>query len=164
MRRRVFFSFHYDEDNWRAAQVRNMGLVDGNRPVTDNDWETVKQGGSKAIANWIDEQMHDRSCTVLLVGRYTAGRKWINYEIQRSWEKGMGLVGIYIHGLKNQEGIESYQGENPFEEFKVGRAPLSNFVRCYQPPGISSRLRYKWISRHLSNMVDEAIDIRSQAA
>ena len=28
--RRVFFSFHYRPDNWRAGQVRNMGLVEGN--------------------------------------------------------------------------------------------------------------------------------------
>ena len=25
MARRVFFSFHYKADNWRASQVRNMG-------------------------------------------------------------------------------------------------------------------------------------------
>ena len=37
MARRSFFSFHYKPDNWRAGQVRNMGMVDGNKPVTDND-------------------------------------------------------------------------------------------------------------------------------
>ena len=25
MTRRVFYSFHYDADNWRAAMVRNIG-------------------------------------------------------------------------------------------------------------------------------------------
>lgn len=38
MARRVFFSFHYKPDNWRAAQVRNAGVVEGNTPVSDNDW------------------------------------------------------------------------------------------------------------------------------
>ena len=43
MARRAFYSFHYIPDNWRASQVRNMGVVDGNKPATDNDWETIKK-------------------------------------------------------------------------------------------------------------------------
>lgn len=29
MARRVFTSFHYVPDNWRASQVRNMGKIEG---------------------------------------------------------------------------------------------------------------------------------------
>jgi hypothetical protein len=43
MARKVFFSFHFDKDNWRAAQVRNVGVVDGNTPVLGNDWEKLKK-------------------------------------------------------------------------------------------------------------------------
>ena len=32
---RTFFSFHYKPDNARAAQVSNMGVVEGNKPVSD---------------------------------------------------------------------------------------------------------------------------------
>ena len=35
MARRTFFSFHYKPDNAGAAQVRNMGVVEGNKPVSD---------------------------------------------------------------------------------------------------------------------------------
>ena len=86
MARRVFFSFHYDLDNWRAATVRNMGQIEGNRPVTDNDWEAIKRGGKGAIKNWIDGQIEGRSCTIVLVGRETAGRRWIKYEIREILE------------------------------------------------------------------------------
>jgi len=55
-RRRTFFSFHYKPDNWRAAQVRNMGVVEGNAPVSDNDWETIQRGGDAAIKRWINGQ------------------------------------------------------------------------------------------------------------
>ena len=48
MARRAFYSFHYKQDNWRAAKVRNMGVVEGNKPATDNDWEAIKQGGGSA--------------------------------------------------------------------------------------------------------------------
>ena len=89
MARRAFYSFHYKPDNSRAAQVRNMGMVDGNNPVSDNDWETVKGGGDTTIKNWIAGQMRGRSCTVVLVGSNTAGRKWINHEIIKSWNDKM---------------------------------------------------------------------------
>lgn len=104
MARRVFYSFHYKKDNWRAATVRNIGVVEGNSPASDNDWETVKKGGDAAIKRWIADQMKNRTCTVVLVGAQTANRKWINYEIVKSWNDGKGVVGIYRHGLKNADG------------------------------------------------------------
>ena len=41
MARKAFYSFHYKPDASRAGQVRNIGVVEGNTPVSDNDWETV---------------------------------------------------------------------------------------------------------------------------
>ena len=35
-KRRVFYSFHYDADAWRAAQARNIGVTEHNSPVSDN--------------------------------------------------------------------------------------------------------------------------------
>lgn len=43
MARRCFFSFHYHPDNWRASQVRNIGTIEGNRPASDNNWESIKK-------------------------------------------------------------------------------------------------------------------------
>lgn len=45
--RKVFYSFHYKPDNWRASQVRNIGAVEGNKPASDNDWEEVVKGGCR---------------------------------------------------------------------------------------------------------------------
>src|SRR5262245_35874645 len=100
-KRQAFYSFHYEPDAWRASTVRNIGAIEGNRPATDNDWETVTRSGEAAIKKWIGDQLQYRSCTVVLVGSQTANRKWVNYEIVRSWDSGMGVVGIHIHGLKN---------------------------------------------------------------
>ncbi len=139
MARRVFFSFHYKEDNWRAAQVRNMGVIEGNTPVSDNDWEEIKRGGDKAIEEWIIDQLKNRSCTVVLVGEKTAGRKWIKYEIKRSWELGKGVVGICIHNLKNSKGEQSKKGRNPFNDFKIEEENMANIVKLYDPPYKTSR-------------------------
>lgn len=162
MTRRVFYSFHYKPDVMRVSQVRNIGALEDNKPASDNDWETVISGKDTAIKNWIAEQMKGRSCTVVLVGENTADRKWINYEIVKSWDDNMGVVGIYIHGLKNTDGYIANKGANPFNFIGYGDTgkKLSSIVKCYNPAGTNSKERYAWISKHLENAVEEAIRIR----
>ena len=162
-KRRVFYSFHYVPDNWRAATVRNIGSIEGNRPATDNDWESVTRRGDAAIAQWITNQMHNRSCTVVLVGSNTANRKWINHEIIKTWNGRKGLVGIHIHGLKDSTGKISSRGANPFESISLTDSDkrLSSIVKCYNPSGYNSQQRYEWISNNLAAAVEEAVAIRA---
>ena len=162
MARKAFYSFHYKPDASRAGQVRNIGVVEGNTPVSDNDWETVTKKGATAIKQWIAGQMHGRSCTVVLVGSNTAGRKWINHEIIKSWGDGMGVVGIHIHGLKNLDGKVATKGSNPFANLthKASGKKLSSIVKCYDPPGSTSKERYAWIEKNLKAAVEGAIQIR----
>lgn len=165
MARRCFYSFHYEPDNWRASTVRQIGAIEGNAPATDNDWESIASGPNQddKIKRWIAEQMKGRTCTIVLVGAATAKRKWINYEIIKSWTDGIGVVGIRIHGLKNRLGETTSLGENPFDHITHGptKKPLSSIVKCYNPGGSTSQDRYAWISEHLSNAVEEAIRIRN---
>ncbi len=162
MTRRVFYSFHYNPDVTRVSQVRNIGVLESNRPATDNDWETVKSGKDVAIKRWITQQMKGRSCTVVLVGEKTANRKWINHEIIESWNQGMGVVGIAIHGLKNIDGDIAKQGKNPFEYINYGNTGklLSSIVKFYKPTGLNSKEKYAWIAKCLEDAVEEAIEIR----
>jgi len=164
MARRVFFSFHYRPDNWRVATIRNIGAIEGNKPATDNGWESITAAGEAAIKRWIAAQMTGRSCTVVLVGTNTAGRKWIDYEIVKAWNDGKGVVGIHIHGLKNSEGRVSTKGADPFAHIAYGDRgkKLSSIVKCYNPAGSNSRERYAWIQKHFANAVDEAIRIRKE--
>lgn len=50
-------SFHYKPDSWRASQVRQIGSIEGNQPVSDNDWESVTKGGDEATKRWIAGNM-----------------------------------------------------------------------------------------------------------
>ncbi len=161
MARRVFYSFHYKPDNWRAAQVRNMGVIEGNVPVSDNDWETITRGGDAAIERWIADQMDGKSCTVVLIGSATAGRKWINYEIKKTWEDGKGLVGVYIHNLQDRNQQQAAKGANPFDGFTVGQTPLCRIVKAYDPPYWRSTDVYAHIKDNITNWVEEAISIRN---
>jgi len=164
MARKVFYSFHYKPDCWRASQVRNMGVVEGNKPVSDNDWETITKKGDKAIQDWIDGQLDGKSCAVVLIGNGTAGRKWIDYEIEEAWNAKKGVLGIYVHNLKDQNEKQASKGSNPFDGFTVGtdKKKLSSIVKVYDPPFAISTNVYEHISKNLSDWVEEAITIRDE--
>lgn len=161
MARKVFFSFHYAPDKWRASQVRQMGAIEGNAPLSDNDWESVKRGGDAAIERWINGQMDGKSCSIVLVGAQTSGRKWINYEIKRSWAEKKGLLGIHIHRLLDEKQNTAQRGSDPFAGFTVGNTALSSIVRLYDPNGSTSKDVYATIKANIESWVEEAIRIRA---
>ena len=156
-KRRVFYSFHYEPDNWRASQVRNIGVVEGNQPASDNDWESITGSGDTSIRRWIDEQMYGRSCIVVLIGAKTAGRKWIKYEIEKAWTDGKGLLGVYIHNLKDSDGDQSSKGANPFDDFSVNGTPLSSIVPVYNPPYTTSTNVYAHIRDNIADWIEDAL-------
>ena len=163
-KRQVFYSFHYVLCRWRVSQIRNIGQIEDNKPVSDNNWEEVKKKGDKQIQKWIDENLNYRSCTVVLVGEDTAKRKWIDYEIEKSWNDGKGILGIHIHNLKNSKGEQSNKGINPFEHFTLanGKKKLSSVVKCYNPPYTVSTNVYNYIKENLEDWIEEAIKIRNE--
>jgi hypothetical protein len=161
MARKVFYSFHYQPDCARAALVRNMGVVEGNKPATDHDWEKITGGGASAIKTWIDNQLFGKTCNVVLIGTNTAGCKWINYEIKTAWNGNRGVVGVYIHKLA-AFGIQSSKGLKPFDGFtmKGTQKKLSSIVQAYNPPYSNSKDVYAFISENLEDWIEEAIEIR----
>jgi len=163
--RRCFFSFHYKPDNWRVSKVRNIGVVEGNKPASDNDWETIVGGGDRKIREWIENQMKGRRCAIVLIGANTAGRKWITYEISRAWNKGMGVLGIYIHNLTDRGGKQCSKGGNPLYHvtFKETGKRLSTVAKAYDPPRTTSSGVYNYIADHIEDWIEEAIEIRNDA-
>ena len=160
MARKCFYSFHYKPDNWRASKVRNIGVIEGNQTVSDNDWEKITKGGDAAIEKWIADQMNGKSCNIVLIGANTAGRKWINYEIIKAWNDKKGVLGIHIHNITNSKRNQSGKGSNPFQSITVGERSMADIVKTYDPPDHQSDNVYAYISKNIESWVDEAIEIR----
>lgn len=176
--RQIFYSFHFSNDFWRVQQVRNMGVIEGNSPVSSNAWEEVKCKGDDNIKRWINDNMYYRSCVVVLAGSGTANRKWINYEIQHAWEEGKGIVVVYIHRLKNVLGAQDTQGANPLKYFCIDKTfnyiahhekpadgnevNLAQVCKAYNPPYVSSDYVYDYIKSNLVDWIEEAITIRDK--
>ena len=158
-KRRVFYSFHYDNDVFRVQQIRNMGALEGDEPVSKNDWETIKKGGDKAVEKWIEDNMYGKSCVVVLVGEDTHKRPWVKHEIIKAWNDGKGLVGIYIHNLKDPKTGTCLKGTNPFEQFTFDNGErLSKYVKCHNP---KSSEAYNDIKENLADWIEEAIKDRN---
>jgi len=116
MARKVFFSFHYERDIWRTNVVRNSGVVEGSSAAGFYDaslWEEAKKKGTDAVKKMIRQGLEGTSVTVVLIGAQTAQRKFVDYEIEQSIERGNGLLGIYISGIKDQKGNTDLQGSAP---------------------------------------------------
>lgn len=135
MARRVFFSFHYEMDVWRVNQVRHTWVtkpdIEEAGYVDAADFEKVERQGDDAIKRWITKQLEGTSVTVILIGQETADRKYVKYEIEQSYNKGNGMLGIYIHKLKDNDRRTTYKGKNPFDNFTLEGKSLSLFYPTY---------------------------------
>jgi hypothetical protein len=162
MARKCFYSFHYKPDNWRVSKIRNIGIIEGNKSASDNDWETLTSGGDTKIKKWISDQMEGRTCTIILAGANTADRKWINHEIIESWDKGKGVLVVYIHNIEDSQGNQSSKGSNPL--YYVTHGPtqkrLSTIAKAYDPPRVTSIGVYNYIADNIGDWIEEAIKIR----
>ncbi|PIT51282.1 TIR domain-containing protein [Snodgrassella communis] len=162
MTRKVFYSFHFDNDAWRAGQVRNIGVVDGSEPLKGNRWEDVKAKSDKDIKKWINDNLKDKSCLVVLIGEKTSERKWVKYEIETAWNLGKAVCGVYIHKLKNANGKQSEEGKNPFNKITIDKKNLSDIVPIFKSKYYSSQYVYDDIKENLEGLVEKAISIRNK--
>lgn len=156
----VFYSFHFDNDVFRVQQIRNIGVIEGNEPVSKNDWETARKtpGG---IEKWIDENMKYKTCVIVLIGSETYQRPWVRYEIAKGWDAGKGILGIYIHNLKDPRTANTppyfgkcNQGKNPFAEIRLQNgATLNQYVPCFNPNPTDA---YGDIAKNLLSWITQA--------
>jgi len=134
MARRVFFSFHYQEDIFRVNVIRKSGVVLGNAAAGFQDaslWEKTKKKGSDAVKRLIDRGLQGTSVTCVLIGQKTASRKFVTYEIEQSVKKGNGLLGIHINDIKdiNRNSL-FWRGEVP-AALKKHNAPIYDWDQSF---------------------------------
>lgn len=161
MARHVFFSFHYKNDVWRANIVRNSWVVRDDKTaagfIDEADFEKIKKGGDAAIKKWIDEQLKGTSVTVVLIGSETNSREYVKYELQKSYEKGNGMLGIYIHKIKDKDGNTSPKGSNHFGV--IGKDNDGNSVYFS-----SSYSTYDWVDDDGYNKMGKWIETAAKNA
>lgn len=162
MPRKAFYIYQHTLDYWRANQIRQMGVIQGHLPVTDQRRRENMARKDHYIQKWLDEQMRDKSVAIVLIGHRTANRKWINYEIEKAWKDKKGLLGIYVHRLKDQNGDQSKRGYNPFRYVRPNGKKLEYVVPTYEPPYSGSAHAYAHIRNFLLDWIEHAIAVRKK--
>jgi len=120
-KRRVFFSFHYQQDINRVNVVRNAWRIrpeDGTQPANWFDhsiWEDAKKTGQSALKKLIHEGMNGSSVTCVLAGAETWARPWVRYEIAYGVARGNGLMTVFINGVKCMNAGVCDRGPNPLD-------------------------------------------------
>ncbi|HKZ93692.1 MAG TPA: TIR domain-containing protein [Candidatus Bathyarchaeia archaeon] len=143
MVRRVFFSFHYERDIWRVSQVRNSWVtkpdIEEAGYIDKAGWESLEREGEEAIKRWIMRQLDGTSVTVVLIGGETSKRRWVGYEIDQSSRKGNGMLGIYIHNVKDQNSLTDTKGSNPFDNRYIEQNGQKTYLSQLYPT-------YDWVN------------------
>jgi hypothetical protein len=117
MARRVFFSFHYQPDVHRAHVVRNSWVTKVDRQEAGffdaSVFESKKRTSDDALKRFLSEGLGGSTVTCVLAGNQTAWRRWVRYELLRSFVDGRGLMCISIHNIANLQRQTVAAGTNP---------------------------------------------------
>jgi len=122
MARRTFFSFHFENDIWRANQVRNSNVVVGADVAgffDHSEYEDAKRRGDTAVKTMILDHLRYTTVTVVLIGAETAIRPYVQFEIEESVKRKNGLLGIFVDHLKDQYSRTSFRGPTPTVPYGV---------------------------------------------
>jgi hypothetical protein len=155
MPKRVFFSFDFTDDLWRASVVRNRWIMEP--APASGFWGIEFTVGApprkEALEAFIDAEVEAAEVTVVLIGARTSRCEHVEYAIRRSTELGKGLLGIYIDQCKNRYGSTTFRGQNPFELVLVDRDGMTPSLADLVPT-------YDWIeddgARNLPAWIAEA--------
>jgi hypothetical protein len=161
MVRKAFFSFHYINDVWRANIVRNSWVIKDSKEaagfVDAADFEEVQKGGEAVIKKWFWEQLTGTSVTVVIIGPETNSRDYVKYELEQSYEKGNGILGIYIHQIKDKYGNTITKGSNHFGEIGKDANGKSVYIS-------SDYTCYDWVNEDGYNNMGKWIEIAAKRA
>ena len=106
--------------------------------------------GAKAAETLRSEGFDGR---LVLIGAETANRDYVNYEITQSWAKNNGLLGVYIHNLKDTAQKTDIKGVNPFNQWTFKRNGL-----------VVSIPTYDWVSDNGYSNLGNWIETAAKAA
>lgn len=167
MARSIFFSFHYQQDIFRVNIIRNHATTKGGYNLAgywDHSlWESVKKEGDLAIKQMINRGLKNTSVTVVLIGAQTARRKWVEYEIQQSYQRGNGILGIYIHNVKCvRSGISDVRGSDPLDFIYVTQP--AQYMSPLQVPLSNLYPTYDWVTNDGYNNFSQWIERAARAA
>lgn len=155
-------SYHHDADRARAARIAKSARLQAQPLVDDDTWNLLTRQGEHTVQRAIDRTLETRACLIVLISRFTRGRRWINYEIVRAWNQKKGVLGIHVHNIADDEGGTGMKGPSPFQDFDLvnGCGKLSSLAPVHEAPFRDPGIALSYVANNLDDWIDEAIKIR----
>jgi hypothetical protein len=104
-RKHLFISHHHGDDKevtnltnllaGKGYDIRNSSVR--MKPSNERRMEE-KQVSDKVIERILQMKISWASTVVVLIGKETHERKWVNWEIEKANEAGKRIVGVYVRG------------------------------------------------------------------
>ncbi|QEC77470.1 TIR domain-containing protein [Mucilaginibacter ginsenosidivorax] len=110
--RNIFISHHGKDD--RHVQGLKDRLTDQGYTIRNSSVDSTKhtdvRPSDKQIARTLKDGISWAGTFICLIGRETHSRPWVDYEIKQAYLQGKTIVGIYLHGCKDDVNLpESFK-------------------------------------------------------
>jgi MTH538 TIR-like domain (DUF1863) len=124
MAKRVYFCFHYqDVIDFRANVVRNHWMTKPHRQAAGffdaSLWEDARKDGDVAVKRLINAGLEGTSTTCVLIGSQTFNRRWVTYELMRSFKRGNAILAVHINSITGKDRQTKPLGPNPLNYLGV---------------------------------------------
>jgi hypothetical protein len=101
-----------------VKQIRQIWLTDKNIEevgyLEPAEFAKIEQQGEESLKRWIDKLLHETTVAVVFISKDTMKKKYVRHMIDKSWNKKIGIIGVYIHKLKDADGNQDIKGADPF--------------------------------------------------
>lgn len=152
---RVFFTFHYEQDFWRATQVRDVWVRQGGEALGIWEppiWHEVVSGKVSPVT-LIDQALAQADVTAALISGSVSSQDYVQYAIKESHKRGKGLLAIYVYKIQDQQGGHGIIGNTRFGEIDRDANNQSVFFWQRYPT-------YRWVidegPKNLKDWIEEA--------
>lgn len=118
----AFFCYDRLLDIQRAKRVRHRYEMKGGKVMgfpKPDQWKKILARGNEAIRYWVEDQINFSDVTVVLIGANTHKDPVVRQAVTTCHQLEKGMLGIYIHGIRTDNGRTSPKGVNPFDCFCV---------------------------------------------
>ena len=141
-KRRVFVAYHHNGDQ-KAVEEFRRHFSEDLEVFTDSSLERAADSEEVDYLTQVcREAIQGTSVTIVLVGRQTGGRKFVDWEIHYTLRREHGLLGIIVPGLDSKEAWVP-------DRLQDNRPSGSGYAEWYEYPSSASELKA---------IIDEAYD------
>lgn len=157
MAKRVFFSFHYEDvKTFRANVVRNHHVTKQSGQDAGffdaSIWEDAKRHGDLSVKRLINSNLQYTSVTCALIGTDTWQRRWVRYEILKSYDKGNTLLGVHINSVKDKNQNVFPLGRNIFDYLGFTISADGTSLTYYEHDGNNWKIYTELPNKKLTNI------------